>query len=107
MSGNDAEAAGAGVCGLCSVCMVSIFEPWCNTKAFGGAGGNRMAGCCGSCCNKLFNEDSMDKWDKGPESHKEKSVQPGPSPPMKVEAPDAEHSPSSTNPTTAAVAGSG
>ncbi|KAJ7832290.1 hypothetical protein B0H13DRAFT_1654265, partial [Mycena leptocephala] len=80
-------------------------EPWCNTKAYGGSGGNHIAGCCGSCCNKSFNEDSMDKWDKaGVQTEKS---QPGPSEPMKIPAPSSTEPPASaTSPTVPAAADS-
>ncbi|KAJ7258054.1 hypothetical protein B0H12DRAFT_1322647 [Mycena haematopus] len=83
MSANEAEAAA----GICAICVISAFQPWCNTKAFGGNSGNHLAGCCGSCCNKSFNEDSLDKWDKE-RPEKTNSQQPGPSAPMEVSAPE-------------------
>ncbi|KAF8196294.1 hypothetical protein K438DRAFT_1760458 [Mycena galopus ATCC 62051] len=82
----SAAEADAGCCGCCAICIYSALEPWCNTKAFGGGDSNHQAGCCGWCCNKSFNEDSMDKWDKAPQ--KENTQQPGPSEPMKMSAPE-------------------
>ncbi|KAJ6554406.1 hypothetical protein B0H19DRAFT_1153447 [Mycena capillaripes] len=80
----SALEADADATGCCAICCFSAFEPWCNTKAYGGGGGNRLAGCCGSCCNKSFNEDSTDKWDQNRPTEKS---QPGASEPMKIPAP--------------------
>ncbi|KAJ7836682.1 hypothetical protein B0H14DRAFT_3460578 [Mycena olivaceomarginata] len=108
MSAADGADAGAGCCGICSIFVFSALEPWCNTKAFGGGGSNRLAGCCGSCCNKSFNEDSIDKWDKGA-LQPETSTQPAPAEPMKIPAAEpspSEHPPSSVDPASPAVDGS-
>ncbi|KAJ6492846.1 hypothetical protein C8R47DRAFT_423751 [Mycena vitilis] len=78
---NDAEATG----GCCALLCFSALEPWCNTKAYGGSDGNRLAGCCGPCCNKSFNEDSAETWAK--DNHEAEKTQPGPSEPMKIPAP--------------------
>ncbi|KAF7300424.1 hypothetical protein HMN09_00926100 [Mycena chlorophos] len=64
MSGAAGEEAGAGVGGCCATVIYSIFQPFCNTKAWGSGGGTRVAGCCGSCFDKSFNEDSLDKWEE-------------------------------------------
>lgn len=29
------------------------------TESYGSGGGGRQAGCCGSCCNKSFDEDDF------------------------------------------------
>ncbi|KAJ7735920.1 hypothetical protein B0H16DRAFT_1574735 [Mycena metata] len=81
MASTDAEA-GAGCCGII---LFSALEPWCNTKTYGASDGNRLAGCCGSCCNKSFNEDSTDTWAK-PSSQPE-TTQPQPSKTMSIPAP--------------------
>nr|GAT44524.1 predicted protein [Mycena chlorophos] len=41
MSGAAGEEAGAGVGGCCATVIYSIFEPFCNTKAWGSGGGTR------------------------------------------------------------------
>ncbi|KAJ6588377.1 hypothetical protein B0H19DRAFT_1248047 [Mycena capillaripes] len=97
MSGAGEDAA-AACCGLCCLCGTGALGTWCNMNAFGGRGG-RSVGCCGSCCNKSFNEDSMDKWEKDRANLREKS-QPAPTEPMTIPS-STEPSPaseSSTNP---------
>jgi len=60
---------GGGIIGaLCALCCFSNLQAWCDQKAFGGNGccGQRgQAGCCNSCCDDAFNEDSFDKPKKG------------------------------------------
>ncbi|KAF7297465.1 hypothetical protein MIND_00980200 [Mycena indigotica] len=89
MSGDAAEA-GAGAGGCCAVVFYTIFAPFCNTKSWGSGGSNGVAGCCGSCCNRSFNEDSMDKWDgikrDGEGQGGEKQTQPGPTAAMAMPA---------------------
>jgi len=57
--------AGDSIAGGCCLCITGALQAYCNTKAFGGNGccgsGNTTAGCCGSCCDDSFNEDSFDK----------------------------------------------
>ncbi|KAJ7055276.1 hypothetical protein C8F01DRAFT_463892, partial [Mycena amicta] len=74
---------GAEAGGCCAIVLYSALGPWCDTKAFGSGGSNRQAGCCGSCCNKSFNEDSTDKWDLKKEGEEEKT-QPAPTQPMSI-----------------------
>jgi len=59
-----ADSGGADVGGICGLIIFSALNPWCNTHAFGANGccnSNSTAGCCGSCCNKSFDEDRFDE----------------------------------------------
>ncbi|KAJ7161094.1 hypothetical protein C8R46DRAFT_1106507 [Mycena filopes] len=96
MASTDAEA-GAGCCGIV---LFSALAPWCNTKAFGSGDSNRLAGCCGSCCNKSFNEDSADAWAKP----QPETTQPKASEPMSIPSAPASTDPAATNPTAPAAA---
>ncbi|KAJ7130228.1 hypothetical protein C8R44DRAFT_731783 [Mycena epipterygia] len=97
------DDAAAACCGLCCFCGFGALESWCDLNAYGGRGGRHITGCCGSCCNRSFNEDSMDRWDKDKAQLREKPAdsQPEPSPPMSIPAPPSstEPSPASANPT--------
>ncbi|KAM5533008.1 hypothetical protein V8D89_013350, partial [Ganoderma adspersum] len=46
-------------CGVCCVACTGALESWCFTKSYGSGGSGRQAGCCGSCCNKSFDEDEF------------------------------------------------
>ncbi|KAJ6570902.1 hypothetical protein DFH09DRAFT_1362528 [Mycena vulgaris] len=82
------EEAGAACCGLCAICGFSALSNWCNLHAYGG--NSKINGCCGSCCNKSFNDDSTDKWANDKAQARTERSQPAPSEPMKI--------PSSTEP---------
>ncbi|KAJ7481537.1 hypothetical protein FB451DRAFT_1394185 [Mycena latifolia] len=101
------EEAGAACCGICCLCGFSAISSWCDQTAYGGRGGRRINGCCGSCCNKSFNEDSMDRWDQDKAKLRTEKSQPGPSEPMKIPEPSSaepsEPSPLSTAPTAPAA----
>ncbi|KAF7308118.1 hypothetical protein MKEN_01174400 [Mycena kentingensis (nom. inval.)] len=88
MADNAGVEAGAGAGGCCAICFYSIFAPFCDTKAYGSGDSNDVAGCCGSCCNKSFNEDSADQWakDKGEEGSGASEKQPEPTAQMAVPA---------------------
>jgi len=79
MSGVD--DAGAACCGICLLCGFGALGSWCNGQAFGGRGG---AGCCGSCCKKSFDEDSMDRWDKDKAKLRTEKAQPDATEPMLI-----------------------
>ncbi|KAK7042429.1 hypothetical protein R3P38DRAFT_316227 [Favolaschia claudopus] len=86
MSGEDAAGA---CCGICLLCGFGALTNWCNTTACGGRGGSGgpSTGCCGSCCSKSFNEDSMDRWDKDRAEIRETKPaeeQPTPTEPMSI-----------------------
>ncbi|KAJ7055235.1 hypothetical protein C8F01DRAFT_463358 [Mycena amicta] len=85
MSGAEAGADAGGCCAIVLYSALSALGPWCDTKAFGSGGSNGQARCCGSCCNKSFNEDSTDKWDLKKEGQEEKT-QPAPTQPMSISA---------------------
>ncbi|KAK0205406.1 hypothetical protein DFS33DRAFT_1383315 [Desarmillaria ectypa] len=48
-------------CGLCCVACSSALSNWCMLKSYGSGSGTSTSGCCGSCCDKSFNEDSFDE----------------------------------------------
>ncbi|KAJ7075113.1 hypothetical protein B0H15DRAFT_867908 [Mycena belliarum] len=95
---NGGEEAGAACCGICCLCGFSALSSWCNMGSYGGRGGRRLNGCCGSCCNDSFNEDSMDRWDKDKANLRTETSQPAPSESMKITQPSAEPVPTSTPP---------
>ncbi|KAK0205494.1 hypothetical protein DFS33DRAFT_773642 [Desarmillaria ectypa] len=50
-------------CGLCCTVGSSALNTWSIQNNWGANGcccGNGQAGCCGSCCDKCFNEDDFD-----------------------------------------------
>ncbi|KAI0698969.1 hypothetical protein C8T65DRAFT_742738 [Cerioporus squamosus] len=50
----------AGLCGGCCIACTESLNMYCFSKAYGsGTTTNRQAGCCGSCCNKSFDEDDQ------------------------------------------------
>ncbi|KAK0224059.1 hypothetical protein IW262DRAFT_1295716 [Armillaria fumosa] len=54
-------------CGLCCTAGSSALNTWSiqnNWGADGCCAGNGQAGCCGSCCDKCFNEDNFDEQTK-------------------------------------------
>lgn len=54
-------------CGLCCTGGSSALTTWSNQNNWGADGccaGNGQAGCCGSCCDKCFNEDDFDEQTK-------------------------------------------
>ncbi|KAJ7253062.1 hypothetical protein B0H12DRAFT_602972 [Mycena haematopus] len=84
MSG--ADEAGAVCCGICLLCGFGALSNWCNTGSCGGRGGRHIAGCCGSCCDRSFNDDSMDRWDKDKAKLRTEKAQPEPTEPMSLPA---------------------
>ncbi|TRM67026.1 hypothetical protein BD626DRAFT_627464 [Schizophyllum amplum] len=59
----SAEAEG-GICGsLIAICAISTCLAWCNLTPAGAhcCANNKQSGCCGSCFNSTFDEDSWDK----------------------------------------------
>ncbi|SJL10515.1 uncharacterized protein ARMOST_13901 [Armillaria ostoyae] len=39
----------------------SALSNWCMLNSYGSDSGTSTSGCCGSCCDKSFNEDSFDE----------------------------------------------
>ncbi|KAJ6463917.1 hypothetical protein C8R45DRAFT_503348 [Mycena sanguinolenta] len=102
-----ADEAGAACCGICFtersfvvLCGFGALSNWCNTGSCGGRGGRHIRGCCGWCCDRSFNDDSMDKWDKDKAELRTEQAQPPPTEPMSTAASEPLLS-ESTNPMTA------
>ncbi|KAF7974587.1 hypothetical protein HWV62_11858 [Athelia sp. TMB] len=45
---------------ICALCCFGACQSYCDTKAYGGGGGTRQAGCCNKCFDDSFNADSFD-----------------------------------------------
>ncbi|KAI5833430.1 hypothetical protein K523DRAFT_324240 [Schizophyllum commune Tattone D] len=60
MSGEEAGGIGGS---LCAICCATTLTAWCNLKPTGArcCGSNNQSGCCGSCFDSGFQEDSWDK----------------------------------------------
>ncbi|KAF7366689.1 hypothetical protein MSAN_00927000 [Mycena sanguinolenta] len=79
MSG--ADEAGAACCGLCLLCGFGALSNWCNTGSCSGRGGRHIAGCCGWCCDRSFDED---KWERDKAELRTEQAQPAPTEPMSL-----------------------
>ncbi|KAF9045245.1 hypothetical protein BJ165DRAFT_1404466 [Panaeolus papilionaceus] len=44
-----------------ALCGFGALTNWCTTGTWGSGGSNNTAGCCGSCCNKSFDDDAFEE----------------------------------------------
>ncbi|KAG7445198.1 uncharacterized protein BT62DRAFT_920483 [Guyanagaster necrorhizus] len=70
MGDNGGDICALLCCGLCCTAGGTALSSWSIQKTWGANGccccctGNGQAGCCGSCCDKCFNEDDFDEQTK-------------------------------------------
>ncbi|KAK0219689.1 hypothetical protein EDD85DRAFT_336952 [Armillaria nabsnona] len=67
MGDNAGDLCAILCCGLCCTTGSSALSTWSiqnNWGADGCCSGNGQAGCCGSCCDKCFNDDDFDEQTK-------------------------------------------